>query len=131
MVLEILSVFTLYFNPGSIKGNGLGVFTAYEKSKSEPEIHDLIHYLAHWVAGVKLIFIALLGVILWTGTPTTLQLSVVALILSISTFFWKMYPAIKKMDAANAITPEGYSKTLGYIIAGFLAVFIIALICSF
>lgn len=56
-----------YFTPGTHRGNGLGVFNAYEKSKKDPEIHALVRYLINWVAGTKIIFIALLIVTLITG----------------------------------------------------------------
>lgn len=46
----------LYFTPGTHRGNGLGVFNAYEKSKSDSEVHSLVKYLINWVAGTKLIF---------------------------------------------------------------------------
>ena len=71
VVLESLNVLTLYFYPGSQKGNGVGVFNAWEKSKSDPEIHQFIRYLVFWVAGTKLIFIVLLVVILlWSRGST-------------------------------------------------------------
>ncbi|MCP4422370.1 MAG: hypothetical protein GY805_37655 [Chloroflexi bacterium] len=72
ILLESLNVLTLYFNPGSQMGNGLGVFNAWEKSKSDPEMHQFVRYLVFWVAGAKLIFIALLIVILlgvWVTKP--------------------------------------------------------------
>jgi hypothetical protein len=57
LVLEVLNVIMLYFTPGTSRGNGLGVFNAYEKSKADPEIHALVKYLINWVAGTKIIFI--------------------------------------------------------------------------
>ncbi len=128
LILETLNVSMLYFTPGTRRGNGLGVFNAYEKSKVDPEVHALVKYLVNWVAGTKLIFIALLVVILITGSNTTKLVSVLALIVSIFTFFWRLYPAIRNMDKADQITPKGYSKTLGLMIAGFIALFTIALI---
>jgi hypothetical protein len=44
---------------------------------------------------------------------------VVALVLSIASFFWRLFPAIRAMDRAGAIEPAGYSTTLGVMIAGF------------
>jgi len=131
LVLETSNVFMLYFTPGTKKGNGMGAFKAYEKSKADPEVHEMVKYLINWVAGTKLIFIALLIVILFTAGTTTKYISVIALVLSIFTFFWRLYPAIKKMDNANQIDPKGYSKTLGYMIAGFIAVFVGALLWYF
>ncbi len=128
LVLETSNVFMLYFTPGTRRGNGLGVFSAYEKSKKDPEVHALVSYLINWVAGTKIIFIALLIVILITGDNTTKLYSVVALILSIFTYFWRLHPAIKSMDSRDQISPKGYSKTLGIMIIGFMATFAVAMI---
>ncbi len=128
LVLESLNIMTLYFAPGSTRGNGIGVFSAYEESKEHPEIHALVTYLINWVAGTKLIFVALLVVILATGSETTKMLTVVALILSILSFFWRLFPSIRRMDEAGCCTTQGYSKTLGIMIASFIAGFAVALI---
>lgn len=130
ILLESLNVLTLYFNPGSQLGNGLGVFNAWEKSKSDPDMHQFIRYLVFWVAGTKLIFIALLLVILLSAAESTQLLTVVAMIASISSFFWRLYPIIKSLDAEGNITPSGYSKTLAMMIAGFIGLFAIALAWS-
>jgi hypothetical protein len=127
LVLEGLNIMLLYFAPGSTRGNGMGAFKAFERSKADPEIHSMVSYLVNWVAGTKLIFIALLIVILISGNETTKIFSVVALILSIASFYWRLYPIIKKMDTADQITPKGYSKTLGIMIGAFIAIFSIAL----
>ena len=39
-----------------------------------------------------------------------------------------LYPAIKTMDRAGQIEPHGYSRTLGLMIGGFVAVFAVAVI---
>ncbi len=127
ILLELSNVIILYFKPDSKLGNGVAVFNAWEKSKSDPEMHSFIEYLVYWVAGTKLIFIVLLIVILLTGSDTTKLLSVVALILSIASFYWKLYPIIKQLDEKNEITPKGYSKTLGIMIGTFIAVFCLVL----
>ena len=131
VVLESLNVIMLYFFPNSNKGNGLGVFNAYKKSKADPEVHALINYLISWVAGTKLIFIALLIVVIIFGDKTTQLFSVIALILSILTFFVRLYPMIRKMDKNNQLTPKGYSKTLGIMIALFEILFLIAILIYF
>ena len=130
-ILEILNVLMLYFMPGSRMGNGVGVFNAFEKSKSDPEIHALVKYLINWVAGTKIIFIVLLAVIVATGTVTTKIFSAGALTISIATFYWRLYPAIRNMDRNGQITPKGYSKTLGVMIGGFMLVFAVALVLYF
>lgn len=130
IILEGTNIITLYFFPGSKIANGVGVFNAWEKSKADPEIHQFIRYLVNWVAGTKLIFIALLVVILFTGRDSTKLWAVVALILSILSFFWRLFPSIKKMDKNSQITPQGYSKTLGIMISCFVIGFCVALLFS-
>jgi len=130
IVLESLNVLTLYFNPGSQLANGIGVFNAWERSKTDPEMHQFIRYLVFWVAGTKLIFIALLLVVLLTGGESTQRLTVVAMIVSIASFFWRLFPIVTSLDKAGHITPPGYSKTLGMMIAGFMGLFALALVWS-
>jgi hypothetical protein len=45
MVLEFSNILALYFAPGSKYANAVGVFSAWEKSKQDPEIHDFVRYL--------------------------------------------------------------------------------------
>lgn len=127
IILETMNIALLYFAPSSKKGNGVGVFNAFEKSKDYPEIHSFIKYLVNWVAGTKLIFIALLIVVLITGTDQTKLFAVGALILSILSFYWRLYPAIRAMDNEGQISPKGYSRTLFVMISVFIAGFTIAL----
>lgn len=130
VVIETLNIGILYFRPGSRLGNGIGVFDAYRTSEADPEVRELVRYLVDWVAGTKLIFVALLLVILVTGSETTKTFAVVALILSILSFFWRLFPAIVRLDRGNQITPRGYSRTLGIMIACFIGGFVAALVAS-
>lgn len=127
IIMESANVAILYFWPGSQIGNGVGVFNAFHNSESE-EQKLFASYLVNWVAGVKLIFIFLLAVILVTATEAVRIGAVVAMILSIATYFWRLHPTIKKLDAMGCITPKGYSKALGWMIAGFMVMFTLALI---
>lgn len=127
IIMESANVAILYFWPGSQLGNGVGVFNAFHNSESE-EQKLFTSYLVNWVAGVKLIFIFLLAVILVIGTEQVKMWAVVAMILSIATYFWRLHPTIKKLDALGCITPKGYSKALGWMIAGFMLMFTAALI---
>lgn len=127
VVLETLNITLLYFQPGSRLGNAVGVFNAFERSKADPEVYALVRYLVNWVAGTKLIFVALLIVIVATGTVETRGAAVAALIASILTFFWRLFPALVQMDRAGQLTPRGYSKTLAVMIACFLIGFAAAL----
>ncbi len=129
VVLETLNVILLYKMPGTTRGNGVGVFTAYEKSKAYPEIHELVQYLINWVAGTKLIFIVLLIGVIIAGTPEIKVFSAIALIFSIATFFSRLFPILRKMDAEDRLSPKGYSRTLAIMIGCFILVFAVALVC--
>lgn len=130
LVMETMNIVILYWFPGSKLGNGVGVFNAWEASKAHPEVHALVRYLTNWVAGTKLIFVALLVVILLQGDPDSTLAAVVALILSILSFFWRLFPAVLKIDREGGLTPQGYSRTLGAMITGILLVFSIVLAVS-
>jgi len=126
ILLEFSNVLALYFAPGTDKANAVGIFNAWEKSKQDPEVHDFVKYLVNWVAGTKLIFIFLLLVIIFYADPLTQRISLFALILSIASFFWRLFPLIRKMDRNGQIKPKDYSAVLGVMIAVFMMVFLIA-----
>lgn len=128
--LELLNVLILYFAPGSKLGNGMGAFKAWEKSKENNDIHDMARYLVFWVAGTKLIFIALIVVIIIFGSWKTQLFACMALALSILSFYWKLFPIIKRLDNKNQIDPKDYSKTLGTMIGIFVAVFVVAILVA-
>jgi len=130
LILEATNVATLYFFPGSKYANGVGVFKAWEKSKADPEIHDFVKYLVNWVAGTKLIFILLLIVILYAADDQTLILTSIALVISIASFFWRLFPLIRKMDREDQIEPKKYSAVLGWMILAFILIFLIAIFVS-
>jgi hypothetical protein len=130
LILEASNVVTLYFFPGSKYANGVGVFKAWEKSKSDPETHNFVKYLVNWVAGTKLICILLLVVILYTANDLTLIYTSIALMISIASFFWRLFPLIRTMARDKQIDPKNYSTILGWMIAAFILVFLIATIIS-
>ena len=114
------------FAPGSKMANAVGVFKAWEKSKEYPEIHDFVKYLVNWVAGAKLIFLLLLAMIVIYADIDTQRMSLVALAIATLSFFWRLFPLIKKMDKDGEIDPKGYSTVLGVMIFVFIAVFLVA-----
>jgi hypothetical protein len=128
MLLEFSNVIALYFAPGSKYANAVGVFTAWEKSKQYPEIHDFIRYLVYWVAGAKLIFIFLLAVIILYADMDIKRLSILALAIATASFYWKLFPLIRKMDRDGQIKPNNYSIVLGVMIFLFIAFFLTAVI---
>jgi len=126
ILLELSNVAALYFAPGSKYANAVGVFSAWEKSKQYPEIHDLVKYLVYWVAGTKLIFLLLLTVIIIFADAETQRISVMALIVAILSFYWRLFPLIRKMDQSGQIEPKNYSIVLGGMIFVFVTVLLIA-----
>ncbi|MFI3325416.1 MAG: hypothetical protein R3Y35_04495 [Clostridia bacterium] len=131
VIMEFTNVCILYFAQDSKLGNGVAIFKHWEDSKKDENAHLFAKYMAYWVAGVKLIFIVLLLVILFTGSDITKIWGVVAMIISIATYFWKLHPIIKTLDSRGQIVPAGYSKALGMMIGGFLIMFSGALILFF
>ena len=121
ILLESGNIVALYFFPDSKLANSVGVFKAWGRSKADPEVHELVKYLVNWVAGTKLIFIFLLAVLVYRGDPDSLIYTGAALVLSISTFFWRLFPQIRGMDERDQLEPKNYSRFLGWMILGILA----------
>ena len=126
MVLEISNVLALYFAPGSKYANAVGVFAAWEKSKQDPEIFDFVQYLVNWVAGAKVIFLLLLATIVIFADSNTQRMSLLALAIATSTFYWRLFPLIRKMDRQGQIEPKKYSNVLGVMIMLFIGAFFVA-----
>lgn len=123
--LETSNVFALYFLPGSKRANGMGVFSAWEKSRQFPEIHELIRYLVNWVAGAKLIFLFLLITIVLFGDLSLQRYSLLALAIATLSFYWRLFPLIRKMDQDGQIQPRHYSTRLGWMIFCLILLFLV------
>ena len=128
MLLELSNVLALYFAPGSKYANAVGVFTAWEASKRDPEIHDFVRYLVFWVAGAKLIFLLLLAVIVLFGDAQVQRMSLVALAVATASFYWRLFPLIRSLDRRGQIEPKNYSTVLGIMILVFIVMFVIGAI---
>ncbi|MEG0546330.1 MAG: hypothetical protein RR552_03985 [Oscillospiraceae bacterium] len=131
VIMETANVLILYFAPNSKLGNGVAVFNPWFKAKDDEASELFAKYMANWVAGVKLIFIVLLLVILFVGNDITKLCAVFAMILSIATYYFRLNPIIKKLDAMGEITPKGYSKALFMMITGFMLMFSAAAVIYF
>lgn len=127
LVLETLNVAVLYAAPGSRRANAVGVFDGWAVSTQDSDLHDFVRYLVFWVAGTKVIFIALWLVILLVGDATTQLWASIVMVPAIATFYWRLFPLIRRLDARGQIRPAGYSTALGWMIAGFIAAFVIAI----
>ncbi len=128
--IEFLNIVMLYFIPESKKGNGVGVFDDYHTLKEDNDVNDFVGYLINWVAGAKLIFIMIGVVVVVFGNYNTQLFTVVALIISILSFYWRLYPIIRKLDNAGKISPKGYYKTLNIMILSFVIGFSFVLLLS-
>jgi hypothetical protein len=130
MIFEFSNVLALYFAPGSKYANAVGVFSAWEKSKQDPEVHDFVRYLVYWVAGAKLIFLFLLGVIILFGSSDLQRMSLLALSLATLSFYWRLFPLIRKLDQNGQIKPKNYSIVIAVMIAVFIVFFALAAMIS-
>jgi len=126
LLLELASVITLYFAPGSKRANGVGMFSAWEKSKRDPELHSFIRYLVYWVAGTKIIFISLLTTVLVLGDDRLKKVALLVMVASIATFYWKLFPLVRRLDRDDQIIPKNQSRVLGVTIAGFMAALLVS-----
>lgn len=127
LLLESANVLALYFAPGSDKFNAVGVFDGWEDSKADPDTHAFVSYLVFWVAGTKVIFIALWLVILLTAQPQTQFVASLVMIPAIATFYWRLFPIARGLDDRGKVHPSGYSRVLGWMIAGFIIAFVVAI----
>lgn len=125
MILEFSNILMMYFKKDSTRANGIGVFKAWEKTKSDPEIHDFVKYLINWVAGTKIFFLSLLTVIVIFGSPDIYPWVLLAMIISIATFYGGLFPLARKIDREDMLIPKGYSKTLAGMISVLVIVFLI------
>ncbi len=128
VILETTNVLALYFFPDSKLANSVGVFKAWRRSQQDPDMQNFTSYLVNWVAGTKLIFIFLLLVILYKANDQMLLLTAIALAISISSFFWRLFPLARKMDREGQIDPPGYSTVLGWMI---LAIIVLLVVVAF
>jgi len=128
IVMEFANVMALYFNPDTTQFNGMGVFRAWHSLKDDEQYGDVARYLVNWVAGAKLIFIALLIVILCFGSTQIKVIACGAMILSIASFFWRLFPLMKKMDLEGMIDPQNYHRTLRIMILSIMGLFLTAFI---
>ena len=126
ILVELSNVLALYFAPGSKYTNAVGIFTAWERSKQYPEIHDFVKYLVNWVAGAKLIFLLLLAAIVIFADVVFQRISLFALAIATSSFYWRLFPLIRKMDKNGQIRPKNHSIVLGTMILFFIIMFLIA-----
>ena len=126
LLLETANVVALYVRPDTQRFNAVGVFVGWQDSRSDRDTHDFVRYLVFWVAGTKLIFIALWLVILLTAGPVTQVAASAVMIPAIATYYWRLHPLARDLDRRGKLQPRGYSTTLAVMIAGMLGAFTVA-----
>ncbi len=131
IIMEFSNVIILYFFPSFKYGNGVSIFNKLSIFVTDKNLELFGRYMINWVAGTKLIFIALLAVILLEGNETLKVYALIAMIFSIGTYFIGLHPILKKLDENNMVTPKGYSKTLFIMILMIIICFSLALLLSF
>lgn len=130
LVLETANVVALYLAPGSRRFNAVGVFAGWRASMQDPDLHAFVRYLVFWVAGTKVIFIALWLVILLAGDARTQLAASIVMVPAIATFYWRLFPIVRRLDSRGQVEPTGYSRVLGWMIAAFIAAFVAAIAFS-
>jgi hypothetical protein len=126
--VETLNMLELYFMRDKSVFNGVSIFKGWEKSKTDPEVYEFVQYLINWLAGVKLIVLALVVILVFTASERTLILSAIVLVIAVASFYWRLYPMIRKMDNGGNIQPGGRSRQLGLMVACLEFVFIVAIV---
>lgn len=123
VALELANVMLMYFRPDFRYGNSMSVFAAWGRAQTDPQQKLFVDYLVRWVANCKMIFVALLLIIVLFGSETLKFWAVIATIAAIGLYFVSLHPIIKKLDALGDIQPKGYSRTLAINIITFQAMF--------
>ena len=118
VIIETLSMLELYFLKDQPMFNGVGIFSGWEKSKADPDVHALVRYLVNWLAGVKMIVVGLVLVLVFMVPEMTTLLGAVALVIAVSSFYWRLRPMLRAADAAGQITPRGHAKRLSVMLMG-------------
>ena len=118
VMIETLNMLELYFLQDKPMFNGVGIFSGWERSKADPEVHALVRYLVNWLAGVKMIVIGLVLVLIFMVPESTTLLGAIVLVVTVSSFHWRLYPLLRAADVTGQVTPRGHAKRLSIMVAG-------------
>lgn len=64
-----------------------------------------------------------IAILIW-GQPLLQFWSTLAIAISISSFYWRLYPLLRQMDQHNQLTIKGYSLMLFCMILVFILLFV-------
>lgn len=85
----------------------MAVFKQWAESQQDEKQRLFVKYLVNRVADCKLIFIALLLVVVFFANEQVKIFAVVAMIVSIAMYFVSLHSIIRKLDKQGQITPQG------------------------
>ena len=128
VVMELSNILVMYFKPNFKYGNSMNTFKQWYKAQEKEPERLFVKYMVNWVANCKLIFLALLVVVVLLGNEIIAVCAVIATIVSIGIYFVSLHPIIKRLDEMGEIQPKGYSKTLTLTIGAFMVMFSAALV---
>lgn len=131
LIMELSNILILYFKPDFRYGNSMNVFKRWHEAQEREDERLFVKYMVNWVANCKLIFLALLMVVLVCGNEIITVCAVAATILSIAIYFVTLHPVIERLDEMGEIQPKGYSRTLAFTIGAFMLMFSLALVLYF
>ncbi len=130
VVLELLNVTLLYYKPDFEHGNSMAVFKNFIYPINE-SVNLFNRYMVNWVGNSKLIFIALLVMIVIMGEDDMLVVTNMLLVIMIGAYFTRLAPIMKELDNGDHLTSKGYSKQLNLTILIFMLMFTIPTILYF
>lgn len=107
VVMELSNVLVMYFKPDFKYANSMAVFKQWAESQQDEKQRLFVKYLVNRVADCKLIFIALLLVVVFFANEQVKIFAVVAMIVSIAMYFVSLHSIIRKLDKQGQITPQG------------------------
>lgn len=132
ILLELSNSFVMFLMPDSKYVHGMGMFPAWAKAKAAEDAgaYRLMKYLVTWVGASKLLLSTLLIVILVWGGDQLITITGFALVIFMSPFYVGLFPAMKKIDEAKEVEPEGFSKQLAFTITMIISLLLIGSILT-
>lgn len=128
VLLETMNALILFLKPDFSYGNSMASFKSWTDVQKNEQGFLFAQYLVNWIANCKVIFIMLLVVILILGDERIKMIAIMVTIVSIGMYFITLHPILRKLDGMGKLNPPGYSKTLGFMIGGFMVMFTLALV---
>lgn len=126
--LEILNIIILFFKPDFKYGNSLAVFKSFMDNKNNENLNLFHKYLTNWVASCKVIFIVLIAVIVFYTNDKVKIITLIAVIFSISLYYFSLFPILKKLANKNELNDPKYPNKLTKLITLMIALLLCAIL---